>query len=94
MDDLDLERGSISSEDSSQSAVCPKQRQLYHQQLWSEEDVIRAISNLPAGKTALSVIPTLSGERLEKVIKDVKEADFSETKVKDQISLIPRFANG
>ena len=94
MDDLDLERGSISSEDSSQSAVCPKHRHVYHQQLWSEEDVIRAISNLPAGEIALSVIPSLSGEQLEKVITEVKKADFSETKVKDQILLIPRFANG
>ena len=94
MENLEMEQGSISSEDSSQSAACPKQRQVYHQQLCKEEDIIRAITNLPAGETALSVIPKLCGEQLEKVIEEVKKADLSETKAKDQSLFIPKFANG
>lgn len=91
MDDL----GSISSEESSESCARPKHRQMFYQnQLWREEDIIRAISNLPAGETALSLLPTLNGEKLDKVIEEIKNLDFSKTKVKNQMLLIPQFANG
>lgn len=90
----DLESGSISSENSSKSAARPNHRQMYQHQLWREDDVIRAISDLPAGEIALSQLSTLNGEQLEKVIEETQKLDFSETKVKNQMLLIPRFANG
>lgn len=90
MDNMDSD--SISSEGSSGSAVCLRHRPSTHQQLWDKEDVILSLTNLPAGEAALTVLPTLCGEPLDKVADELKEKTVSQSA--DLSVLIPRFANG
>lgn len=73
----DMEKSSISSEYSSEPVICDiKERQIINQQLWNIEEIILALSNLPAGKQALSVISTLHGDSLNKVLDEYLNTDY------------------
>ncbi|XP_076392292.1 transient receptor potential channel pyrexia isoform X2 [Megachile rotundata] len=91
-----IEKSSISSEHSSESVViCHiKEKQISNQQLWNTEEIVQALSNLPAGEHALSLIPTLHGDTLRKVIDEFSNANFSEVALKNQKITISSFANG
>lgn len=92
----ETEHGSISSENSSESAIagCSRHRPASYQQLWDKHEVILALSSLPAGEAALSLIPTLHGEVLRKVIKDSKDLDVENVAPRDYKLSIPSFVNG
>lgn len=71
-----MEKSSISSEYSSEPVICDiKERQIINQQPWNIEEIILALSNLPAGKQALSVISTLHGDSLNKVLDEYLNTD-------------------
>lgn len=73
----DIEKSSISSEYSSEPVICDiKERQIINQQPWNIEEIILALSNLPAGKHALSVISTLHGDSLNKVLDEYLNIDY------------------
>ncbi|OAD58344.1 Transient receptor potential channel pyrexia [Eufriesea mexicana] len=91
----DMEEGSISSEYSSEPVTCHiKERQIINQQLWNTEEIILALSNLPAGKRALSVISTLHGDTLDKALDEFLKTDYSKIAVDPKNSTISSFANG
>ena len=85
---------SISSEGSANdSAMCNvKHRHISQQPLWDKEEVILALTNLPAGEAALAVLPTLCGEMLDQLVELIKGKSIEQTA--DLSLLIPRFANG
>ncbi|KAH0568065.1 transient receptor potential channel pyrexia-like [Cotesia glomerata] len=88
----DMERGSISSESSSTEFACTKTSLAKKQQPWDTAEVTKALSSLPAGETALTLIPTLHGDILEKTLEVLK--CISSDKTKDQTLVISNFANG
>ncbi|GAB1869847.1 Transient receptor potential channel pyrexia [Camponotus japonicus] len=64
-------RACSSSEDSLESIIChASQEESTQEQLWSKEEIEVALTNLPAGETALSLIPTLHGDALQKVLEE------------------------
>lgn len=87
-----MERGSISSESSSTEFACTKTSLAKKQQPWDTAEVTKALSSLPAGETALTLIPTLHGDILEKTLEVLK--CISSDKTKDQTFVISNFANG
>ncbi|XP_076762785.1 transient receptor potential channel pyrexia [Xylocopa sonorina] len=90
----DIEEGSISSEYSSEPIICHiKERQITNQQPWNREEIILALSNLPAGKQALSIISTLHGDTLHKVLDEFLHTNHNEA-MNVQKTVISSFANG
>lgn len=90
-----MEEGSISSEYSSEPIICHiKERQITNQQPWNTEEIILALSNLPAGKRALSVISTLHGDTLDKSLHEFLKTDYSKEAVDSKKNTISSFANG
>ena len=93
-----MEESSISSEYSSDPSLEPvichiKERQITNQQPWSTEEIILALSDLPAGKHALSIIPTLHGDILDKVLHEFLNIDNNKMK-NIQKTPTPSFADG
>ncbi|XP_066598599.1 uncharacterized protein [Prorops nasuta] len=90
----DLERGSISSEQSTQSTMYPEYKHMVNHSLWREEEINQSFYNLPAGETALSTLINLTGNALEKTLENISRL------MKDNISFdnykIPKtqFTNG
>ncbi|CAK9822839.1 Transient receptor potential channel pyrexia [Anthophora retusa] len=90
----DIEKSSISSEYSSEVIVYHiKERQMSSQQPWNKEEIITALSNLPAGKHALSVISALHGDHLRKVLDEYSNIKNKDMKLKIQGTTISSFAN-
>ncbi|XP_024938932.1 uncharacterized protein LOC107265737 [Cephus cinctus] len=92
-DDL---RGSISSEESAESAVpgCSKHRPTSHQQLWDKDEIILGLTDLPAGEAALALVPTLHGETLRRVLDESKNLNITDAASRDHKMPIPSFVNG
>ncbi|XP_012243698.1 transient receptor potential channel pyrexia-like isoform X2 [Bombus impatiens] len=91
----DMEEDSISSEYSSEPVICHiKERQITNQQPWNTEEIILALSDLPAGKHALSVIPTLHGDILDKVLHEFLNTDDSKLSVNIQKTATSSFSTG
>lgn len=77
----DMEESSISSEYSSEPVIYHiKERQITNQQPWNTEEIILALSDLPAGKQALSIISTLHGDILDKVLHEFLNIDNNKVK--------------
>ncbi|KAK1132464.1 hypothetical protein K0M31_013850 [Melipona bicolor] len=77
----DMEESSISSEYSSEPVIYHiKERQITNQQPWNTEEIILALSDLPAGKQALSIISTLHGDILDKVLHEFLNIDNNKMK--------------
>ncbi|XP_029048675.1 transient receptor potential channel pyrexia isoform X5 [Osmia bicornis bicornis] len=91
-----IEKNSISSEHSSESIVtCHiNEKQMTNQQLWNIEEIVQALSNLPAGEHALSLIPTLHGDTLRNCLDEFLNTDLNEVTLKNQKTTISSFANG
>jgi len=54
-----------------ESIIChASQEESTQEQLWSKEEIEVALTNLPGGETALSLIPTLHGDALQKVLEE------------------------
>lgn len=88
-----MEEDSISSEYSSEPVICHiKERQITNQQPWNTEEIILALSDLPAGKHALSVIPTLHGDILDKVLHEFLNTDDSKLSVNIQKTATSSFS--
>ncbi|XP_076164401.1 transient receptor potential channel pyrexia-like isoform X2 [Ptiloglossa arizonensis] len=91
----DIQQNSISSEDSSDSiAYHIKERQMPNLQPWSKEDILLALSNLPAGEHALSVIPTLHGDTLHKALNEFLNTDSNEMTLNVRKTSTPSFPDG
>ncbi|XP_012266246.2 transient receptor potential channel pyrexia [Athalia rosae] len=89
-------QGSISSEDCSELAVfsCARQRPKSQQQLWERDEMISALSTLPAGKVAISLIPSLYGEELCKILHKTKTLDVTDSNCRSHRLSTPSFDNG
>ncbi|XP_072748034.1 transient receptor potential channel pyrexia [Anoplolepis gracilipes] len=94
----EIEDRSISSEDSSESVTCYiGAAPMTHEQPWSKEKVEIALANLPGGKAALSLIPVLHSDALQKVLEEFqcltldKNADLKRHKLSLPSCM---FANG
>lgn len=92
----EIDRGSISSEDTSESIRCHiRTAPMMQEQPWGKDEVEMALSNLPGGEAALSLIPTLHGDALQRALEEFqlltlnKTADCRQRKVS-----LPTFANG
>lgn len=67
----EIDDGSISSESGSGSVTCHiPTAPMTQEQPWSKEEVDVALSNLPGGEVALSLIPTLQGDALQKALEE------------------------
>ena len=67
----ELESGSISSEDSSESATCHiRAVPMTQEQLWTKKEVEIALTSRPAGEAALSLIPVLQGDALQRALEE------------------------
>lgn len=91
----EIENGSISSEDSSESVTCHiRAAPMTQEQPWSKEEVEVALSNLPGGEAALSLISVLH-DALQRVLEEFqcltlnKNADCRHCELS-----LPTFANG
>lgn len=91
MDDKD-HASSISSEGSSTAFLCTKTAITMQQHPWDKAEITLALSALPAGDTALALIPTLQGDVLEKTLEELKST--SSIKSIQQTLVISNFANG
>ncbi|XP_050444857.1 transient receptor potential channel pyrexia-like [Cataglyphis hispanica] len=92
----EIENGSISSEDSSESVTCYiRAAPMTQEQPWSKEEVEVALSNLPGGETALSLISVLHGDALQKVLKEFQCLTLDENvDLRHRKLSLPTFANG
>ncbi|GAB1869853.1 Transient receptor potential channel pyrexia [Camponotus japonicus] len=92
----ELENGSISSENSSESVTCPiRNASMTQEQPWSKEEVEVALSNLPGGEAALSLIPVLHDDALEKVLEEFQCLTLDENAdCRHRKLLLHTFANG
>lgn len=91
-----MENGSISSEDSSESVTCHIQAApMTQEQPWSKEEVVIALSNLPGGEVALSLIPVLHGDALQRVLEEFQSLTLNENAdCSHRKFSLPTFANG
>ncbi|XP_023246750.1 transient receptor potential channel pyrexia-like [Copidosoma floridanum] len=90
IENMDAE--SISSEGSVGKAFCGNSQPVVRELLWEKENIALALENLPAGKAALTTLPTVDRNQLSSVIERIKYKNFP-PKV-DSLELIPKFANG
>ncbi|KAL0100199.1 hypothetical protein PUN28_019552 [Cardiocondyla obscurior] len=69
----ELDNGGISSENSSDSVTCHiPTSPMTQEQPWSKEEIETALMNLPGGEVALSLIPSLQDDALQKVLDEFK----------------------
>lgn len=92
----EIDGGSISSENSSDSVTCHiATAPLTQEQPWSKEKVEVALSNLPGGEVALSLIPTLQGDALQRALEEFQCLTLNEiVDCRHRKILLPTFANG
>ncbi|XP_054010715.1 transient receptor potential channel pyrexia [Hylaeus anthracinus] len=91
----DMDASSISSENSSDSiAYHIRERQITNLQPWTKDEIVSALSNLPAGEHALSVIPTLHGDTLHKALNEFLDNECNEVKLNVRKLSTSSFANG
>jgi len=92
----EIDDGSISSENSSDSVTCHiSTAPMTQEQPWSKKEVEVALSNLPAGEVVLSLIPTLQGDALQKALEEFQCLTLNETVISyRKISTLSTFANG
>ncbi|XP_068993861.1 uncharacterized protein pyx [Neodiprion pinetum] len=85
---------SISSEDSADLGVfaCARQRPK-SQQLWEKEDIILALSALPAGEAALALIPSLHGDDLTTALRESQNLNVGDTSIRGHRLSTPSFVN-
>ncbi|XP_029172878.1 transient receptor potential channel pyrexia-like [Nylanderia fulva] len=73
------DRNYISSEDSAESVTCHIQSApMTQEQPWSKKEVVIALSNLPGGEVALSLIPGLHDEALQRVLEEFRSLTLNE----------------
>lgn len=90
----EIDNGSISSEDSSDSVYCHiRSASMTQEQPWSKEEVEMALSNLSGGETAFSVISSLQGSALQKALEEFHCLTLNTGCSHRKLSL-PTFANG
>ncbi|XP_011152555.1 transient receptor potential channel pyrexia-like [Harpegnathos saltator] len=93
MDEVD--HGSISSEESSESVTCHiRSVPMTQEQPWSKEEVEVALSNLAAGEAALSLILTLQADALQRTLEEFQSLTLNETDCRHRKISLPTFANG
>jgi len=93
----EIDDDSISSKNSSDSVTCHiSTAPMTQEQPWSKKEVEVALSNLPAGEVALSLIPNLQGDALQKALEEFQCLTLNETVAYShrKISTLPTFANG
>lgn len=64
------------------------------EQPWSREEVEIALSNLPAGEVALSLIPTFQADALQQTLEEFQSLTLNETDCRHRKISLPTFANG
>ncbi|XP_020288047.1 transient receptor potential channel pyrexia-like isoform X2 [Pseudomyrmex gracilis] len=93
MNEIDND-GSISSEDSSDSVYCHiRSAPMTQEQPWGKDEVEIALSNLPGGETALSLISALQGGALQTALEEFHCLTLNTGCGHRKLSL-PTFANG
>lgn len=91
----EMDRRSISSENSSDSVTCHiRHTPITQEQPWSKEEVEVALSNLPAGEAALSLLVTLQGDALQQVLEEFQSLTLNEIDCRHRKISLPTFANG
>lgn len=92
----EIDSGSISSENSLDSVTCHISTvPMTQEQLWSKEEVEIALSNLPGGEVALSLIPTLQNDTLQKALEEFQCLTLNEIMDCNHRKItLPTFANG
>lgn len=76
----EIDGGSISSESSADSVTCHiPTAPMTQEQPWSKEEVEAALSNLSGGEVALSLIPSLQDDALQKALEEFKCLTLNET---------------
>jgi hypothetical protein len=64
------------------------------EQPWDKREVEMALSNLPGGEAALSLIPTLQDDALQKALQEFQCLTLNETDCRHRKLSLPMFANG
>ena len=82
-----LENSSIPSESNSHIVYS-------HQQIWDKQEITLALSKLPAGEIAQALIPTLSGEKLYKVIRNIECSNYDRLESAELFIVVPQSING
>ncbi|XP_011696912.1 PREDICTED: transient receptor potential channel pyrexia-like [Wasmannia auropunctata] len=92
----EIDDGCISSEDSSNSVICSiPTTPMTQEQPWSKEQVEKALSNLPGGEVALSLIPALRDDALQQALEEFSGLTLNETAdCRHRKISLPKFANG
>lgn len=68
---------------------------MMQEQPWGKDEVEVALSNLPAGETALLLIPTLQGDSLQRALEEFQFLTLNETAdCRHRKVSLPTFANG
>lgn len=82
----EIGNSSISSEGSLESVMChmSQDESTTQEQLWSKKEIEVALTNLPGGKKALSLIPILHGNALRNVLEEIQSLTLN--KNEDRIS--------
>lgn len=90
-----MDDGSISSEDSPESVTCHiRSEPMTQEQPWSKREVEVALSNLPGGEVALTLIPTLQDDALQRALKEFQSLTLNEIDCRHRKLSLPMFANG
>ncbi|XP_076235392.1 transient receptor potential channel pyrexia [Calliopsis andreniformis] len=90
----DIEENSLSSDDSSESIIYHIREKQITNQPWSKEEIVSALSSLPAGEHALSVISVLYGDALHKALNEFLNTDCNNLLLDTQKTSISLFTNG
>lgn len=92
----EIDGGSISSENGSDSVTCHiPTAPMTQEQPWSKEEVKVALSNLPGGEVALSLISALQGDALQKALEEFQSLTLNEiVNSRHRKMSLPTFANG
>ncbi|XP_011874709.1 PREDICTED: transient receptor potential channel pyrexia-like isoform X2 [Vollenhovia emeryi] len=93
----EIDGGSISSESSSDSVTCHiPTAPMTQEQPWSAKEVEAALLNLPGGEVAISLIPSLQDDTLQKALEEFKCLALNKTKLdcRHRKLSLPTFANG
>ncbi|XP_012535072.2 transient receptor potential channel pyrexia [Monomorium pharaonis] len=87
--------GSISSENIFDSVTCHiPTSPMTQEQPWSKEEVEMALSNLPGGEVALSLIPALQEDALQKALEEFQSLTLNNTVDRHHKMSLSKFANG
>lgn len=91
----EVDHESISSEDSSDSVTCHiRAAPMTQEQPWDKDEVEIALSNLPAGEIALSLIPALQDDALQRALEEFQSLTLNDTDCRHRKLSLPAFANG